>query len=568
MTVHDSAPPWWSQAVFYQVYLRSFADGNGDGVGDLAGLRARLPYLKALGVDALWVTPWYASPMADGGYDVSDHRAIDPLFGTIEEAESLLAETHEAGLRMVLDLVPNHCSEQHPWFRQATAQGPGAPARDRFWFRPGKGPDGSRPPNDWPSQFGGPAWTRITEPDGTPGPWYLHLFSRHQPDLNWNHPDVRADFAHTVRFWLERGADGFRVDAAPFPAKDPALPDVDPDAPPAQLPYQDRHHVHEIYRALRALSDSYPGNRFLIGEVHLPTTAQRDRYVRADELHCTFNFPYLTSGWRAGELRQIIADSLTGSQDVIAPTAWVLSNHDTVRHLTRFGREDSSFHMDGTFVAGPLDTHHRAGYTRARAALLLTLALPGPAFLYQGEELGLAEVDDLPLTSVHDPAGNRPNAPAQGRDGCRVPLPWSEDTPPFGFTSHDTAWLPQPASWHRLTAQRQEGDPTSMLHLYRNALAWRADHMPSLTAPLAWLDLGDDVLAFTRGAFTCVVNFGEYPIPLPHANDVHLTSSPLNNDQLPQDACAWLTQAGRSAPQQAPGSRQGPVLGREDGAAS
>ncbi|MEU6051124.1 glycoside hydrolase family 13 protein [Streptomyces xanthochromogenes] len=548
MPFRYSAPPWWRQAVFYQIYLRSFADGNGDGVGDLAGLRARLPYLKGLGVDALWVTPWYTSPMADGGYDICDHRAIDPLFGTTEEAESLLAEVHDADLRVILDLVPNHCSKQHPWFRQAVSEGPGSPSRDRFWFRPGKGPDGSRPPNDWPSQFGGPAWTRLTEADGTPGPWYLHLFSHHQPDLNWNHPDIRADFAHTVRFWLERGADGFRVDAAPFPVKNPSLPDIAPHASPTQLPYRDQHQVHEIYRALRALTDSYPGSHFLIGEVNLPTTAQRARYVRTDELHCTFNFPYLASSWEAHKLRQIITDSLPADKDTPAQAAWVLSNHDTVRHLTRYGRDDSSFHMDGTFVDGPLDTNYRTGFARARAAILLTLALPGPAFLFQGEELGLPEVEDLPRAAVHDLAGKQPNTPAQGRDGCRVPLPWSEDTPPFGFTTNGTAWLPQPSSWHGLTAQRQEADPASMLRLYRAALAWRSCHMPSLPTTLRWLDLGTNVLAFARGAFLCLVNFGAHPIPLPHETQVHLTSSPLEERRLPQDASAWLTRSGYPAP--------------------
>ncbi|MEV0383933.1 glycoside hydrolase family 13 protein [Nonomuraea sp. NPDC050643] len=527
-----SNPPasWWRTAAIYQIYVRSFADGDGDGVGDLAGLRRRLPYLRDLGVDALWLTPWYVSPMADAGYDVADYRDIDPLFGTLAEAERLIGDVHAHGLRILIDLVPNHCSDRHPWFREALA---GKPARDRFWFRPGRGAAGELPPNDWRSYFGGPAWTRVAD-----GEWYLHMFAPEQPDLNWEHPEVRAEFLDILRFWLDRGVDGFRVDVAHGLVKKDGLPDVGEAPDPADLPYQDRAGVHEIYRSWREVADAYEGERVFVGEVWLPTPAQFARYLRPGELHSAFNFEFLVGAWEPGPVREVIAATLATHAAVGAPPTWVLSNHDTIRHVTRYGRAETAFDMGDKRHGAPSDLE--LGVRRARAAALLTLALPGGVYVYQGDELGLAEVEDLPEELLQDPAWERSGRTDRGRDGCRVPLPWSGDEPPFGFSPPDAAagpWLPQPPAWKDLTAEAQSADPHSMLTLYRTALALRR----ALPAPqtLTWLDTEPGVVAFARGALTCVVNFTSGPVRLPAHTEVLLASAPVA-DGLPPDACAWL----------------------------
>ncbi len=338
----SSTAPWWRSAVIYQVYIRSFADGNGDGVGDIAGIRSRLPYLKSLGIDAIWINPWYKSPMADHGYDVADFREIDPRFGTMAEAEALIEEAHQHGIRVIPDIVPNHVSDQHVWFRAALAAGQGSPERDRFVFRKGRGADGAEPPNNWQSCFGGPAWTRL--PDGQ---WYLHLFAPEQPDLNWEHPEVRAEFEDILRFWFHRGVDGFRIDVAHGLVKHPDLPDLPPRpdggavAPQGGLdhPHWDRDEVHEIFRAWRRVADEFPGNRKFVAEAWAPSPERLARYVREDGLHTAFNFDFLMTSWDAKDLREVIDSSLATLGAVGAPATWVLSNHDVTRHPSRFGRK-------------------------------------------------------------------------------------------------------------------------------------------------------------------------------------------------------------------------------------
>ncbi|TMR28508.1 glycoside hydrolase family 13 protein [Nonomuraea zeae] len=532
---------WWRTAAIYQIYVRSFADGDGDGIGDLAGLRRRLPYLRELGVDALWLTPWYVSPMADAGYDVADYRDIDPVFGTLAEAEELIADVHAHGLRIIIDLVPNHCSERHPWFREALA---GGPARDRFWFLPGRGEHGELPPNDWRSYFGGPAWTPVGE-----GQWYLHMFAPQQPDLNWESAEVRAEFEDILRFWLDRGVDGFRVDVAHGLVKKDGLPDVGPDPDPADLPYQDRDGVHEIYRSWRRVADAYEGERVFVGEVWLPTPAQFARYLRPGELHSAFNFEFLVGAWEAGPVREVIAATLDTHAAVGAPPTWVLSNHDTIRHVTRYGRERTAFDMGDKRHGAPSDLE--LGVRRARAAALLTLALPGGVYVYQGDELGLAEVEDIPAELLQDPTWERSGHTDRGRDGCRVPLPWSGDQPPFGFSPPEAAaepWLPQPAAWKGLTAEAQAADPRSMLALYRAGLALRRDLVAGLAQTLTWLEAGAGVLVFARpageagaaGGFVCVVNFTAQAVPLPAHEEVLLASAPVVDGLLPAEAAAWL----------------------------
>lgn len=538
--------PWWRHAAIYQIYVRSFADGNGDGVGDLAGVRGRLPHLRELGVDALWFTPWNTSPMADGGYDVADYRDIDPLFGTLAEAEALIEEAHGHGLRVLVDLVPNHCSDQHVWFQEALAAGPGSATRERFWFVPGKGEDGGEPPNDWHSYFGGPAWTRVTEADGTPGPWYLHMFAPQQPDLNWEHPEVRAEFEDILHFWLRRGVDGFRIDVAHGLAKKPGLPDVGSAPDPTDLPYQDCDDVHDIYRSWRKILDGYDGDRAFVGEVWLPTAEQFARYLRPDELHSAFNFEFLCSAWDAATLRGVVDSTLAAHRPVGAPPTWVLSNHDTIRHVTRYGREDTSFDMGDKRLADPSDPV--LGRRRARAAALLTMALPGGVYVYQGDELGLPEVRDLPDHLLQDPTFIRSGGRDRGRDGCRIPLPWENGTPSLGFSPDGATappWLPQPAGWAALTAEAQHGDPASFLTLYRTALALRRSRLTVLPETLTWVEAGPGTLCFDRpGGFRCLVNTGATEVPLPAGATVLLTSTPPGtppgSGTVPPDTCVWL----------------------------
>ena len=537
--------PWWRHAVIYEVYPRSFADGNGDGEGDLAGLRARLPYLKDLGVDGIWIAPWYPSPMADGGYDVSDYTDIDPRYGALADADALLREAHALGLKVIVDVVPNHSSDQHPWFRAALAAAPGSPERARYLFRDGAGPAGDQPPNNWISCFGGGAWERVTGADGEPGQFYMHMFAPEQPDLDWSNPEVLEAFDDILRFWFDRGVDGVRVDAAPAMGKAAGLPDADyGDVPVFRTlewtdnPHWDVDHVHDIFRRWRAVADEYDGDRVFVAEAVVSGTRLRN-YLRPDEMHTAFNFPYMKSAWDAAELRAVIDETLDLLAPIGAPATWVRASHDETRLVTRYGRETTS---SGHVTDGQGEVADIAlGTRRARAATLLMLALPGGAYVYQGEELGLPEVEDLPDEVLQDPMFERSGGAMRGRDGCRVPLPWAGDRPPYAFGPGDpTTWLPQPDGWAGLTAEAQAADPASMLSLHRDALRLR-HRVPALrTDAFAWHDAPDGVLDFDRGpGFRCVVNISGAPLPLAGA-DVLLSSVPLEDGALPHDAAVWL----------------------------
>ncbi|GAB3678675.1 glycoside hydrolase family 13 protein [Actinocorallia lasiicapitis] len=518
MTVSD----WWRDAVVYQVYPRSFADGNGDGTGDLQGLRNRLPYLQELGIDALWLSPFYVSPMIDGGYDVADYRDVDPRFGGLADFDAMITDAHALGLRVIVDLVPNHCSDLHPWFQEALAAGPGSPERARFHFREGQG---GLPPNDWQSIFGGPAWTQVED-----GQWYLHLFAPEQPDFDWNHPEVRAEFRDVLRFWLDRGVDGFRVDVAHGMVKADGLPSIGSDTHRRielfghnRVPYFDQDGVHDIYREWRPILDSYPGGRMAVAEAWVENAERLARYIGPDELHQAFNFAFMESEFAAKDYRKVIDDSLAEADLIGAPTTWVLSNHDKVRHVTRYG--------GGT-----------AGQDRARAALLLMLALPGSTYLYNGEELGLEEVLDLPDELREDPSFPRTG---ESRDGCRVALPWSGELAGsycFGPAGSRPPHLPHPAAWAELTVEKQDTDPASMLNLYRRALRLRREHPALGGGTLTWLPSPDGVLAFSRDpGLTVVVNTADTPIPLDaFGTELLLSSHPLADGLLPPDAAAWL----------------------------
>ncbi|QYF72403.1 glycoside hydrolase family 13 protein [Cryobacterium sp. PAMC25264] len=541
-TLADSDDLWWRSAVIYQVYVRSFSDDNGDGTGDLAGVRSRLGYLKQLGVDALWFNPWYPSPLADGGYDVSDYRSIHPSFGTLGEAEALIQDALALGIRTIIDVVPNHVSDQHPWFQAALAAGPGSPERERFWFRPGRGPDGDEPPTRWPSNFAGDTWTRTVNPDGSPGEWYLHLFTPEQPDLNWTHPDVHREHEDILKFWFDRGVAGVRIDSAALLVKDANLPEVPLTPAPGEHPNTDRDELHDIYRSWRAIADSYEGTRVLVGEIWLPDVERFARYLRPDELHTAFNFDFLARPWNAAELHESIETTLSAHAPVGAPSTWVLSNHDVTRPVTRYGREDTTFAFASKRAGTPTDL--ALGLRRSRAAALITAALPGSLYIYQGDELGLPEVEDIPAELLQDPMHFRSLGIDPGRDGCRVPLPWSGTAPPFGFSPANAStspWLPQPIGWRELTAEAQQSDPTSMLRLYQSALRIRAEEPDLGDGRFAWLSGAPDVLTFTRGdTFLLVANLSAHPVDLPDHQRVLLTSETLVNGMLPSDSTAWL----------------------------
>ncbi len=545
-------PPWWRSAVVYQVYPRSFVDGNGDGVGDISGLRKRLKHLVELGVDALWISPWYPSPMKDAGYDISDHRNIDPVFGTLAEAEALVVEAHQLGLRVLLDLVPNHVSDQHPWFQRALAAPPGSPDRERFVFRDGRGMGGGQAPNDWLSQFGGPAWTRTKDSDGRPGQWYLHLFDSAQPDLNWTNPEVLTDFDETLRFWFERGVDGFRIDVAHGLVKAEGLDDIGdllwPTPSPAGEamghPHWDREEVHEIYRRWRRVADSYTPPRVFVAEAWVSQPNRLVRYVRHDELHTAFNFNFLVTPWRAEQLRETIDQTLETHRSVGAPATWVLANHDVAREVSRYARPQPIHELRQLDDLIGLPADFALGTRRARAAALLLLALPGSAYIYQGQELGLPEVENLPDAVLRDPTFENSQRLSRGRDGCRVPLPWSGDRPPFGFCPPDattTPWLPQPPMWAGLTVAAQDQDPGSMLTLYRTALRIRQREPALGDGALTWLPAPAGSLIFRREpGFVCMVNVAASPVRLPGSTPL-LMSGPLTPEgELPVDTAAWL----------------------------
>jgi alpha-glucosidase len=546
--LHPARPggQWWRSAVIYQIYPRSWADSDGDGVGDLPGITARLPHLAELGVDALWLSPFYLSPQADAGYDVADYRAVDPIFGTLADADALITRAHELGLRLVVDLVPNHTSDEHEWFRAALTAAPGSAERARYLIRDGRGPGGGQPPNNWRSLFGGPAWTRITEPDGAPGQWYLHLFDVKQPDLDWTNPDVRAEFESVLRFWLERGVDGFRIDVAHGLVKADGLPDWDQEHQPllvtgpagARPPFWDQDGVHEIYQRWHEVAAEYSGDRVLVAEAWVHPPERVARFVRPNELHQSFNFAYLLTPWRASDLRAVITESLRAMDSVDAPTTWVLSNHDVLRHATRFGFAPGTATPNG-IGADDQQPDMARGLRRARAASLVMLALPGSAYVYQGEELGLPEHTTLPDDARKDPTWARSEHQHRGRDGCRVPIPWEADAPSYGFGPGPASWLPQPAGWRDLALDRQRDIPGSTYETYRAALAARREERLGESA-FTWVEgYPDPVLAFTIGDLLVVANTGTEPVVLPEGSVPVVWSQPLDGTTVPTDVTVW-----------------------------
>ena len=532
---------WWREATVYQIYPRSFADSNGDGIGDLAGVATRIGYLADLGVDAIWLSPFYPSALADGGYDVDDYRNVAPELGTLDDFDVLVAAAHAAGIRVIVDIVPNHTSDRHSWFVEALASPAGSAARDRYIFRDGTGPDGTLPPSDWQSHFGGPAWTRV--PDGQ---WYCHLFARQQPDLNWGNPEVREDFKTTLRFWADRGVDGYRVDVAHALAKDLSEPLRSKPTLYESLgtdgndPLFDRDEVHEIYAEWREVFDEYDPPRTAVAEA-FARSERRSLYARPTGLGQAFNFDLLKADFDAAQFRDVITFCLDDAARVGSSSTWVLSNHDVVRHPSRYALPigvdlDEWLMSDGAL---PLPDEI-AGLRRARAATLLMLALPGSSYLYQGEELGLHEVSDLPASVLQDPIWQRTSNTKKGRDGCRVPLPWTDEGDSYGFGS-GPSWLPQPAGFSGHAVSAQAGRPESTLEMYREALRVRRQLQGA--EELEWVPTGSpDVLHFVRpGGWHCVTNFGTGPVSLP-GGVVRVSSVPLTDGRLPGECTVWLTE--------------------------
>ncbi|EFA22064.1 glycoside hydrolase family 13 protein [Bifidobacterium gallicum] len=581
MTNNNTFADWWKQAVVYQVYPRSFKDMNGDGLGDIAGITDRMPYLHELGVDAIWLSPFYPSELADGGYDVIDYRNVDPRLGTLDDFDAMITAAHKAGIKVVVDIVPNHTSDHHVWFQEALASKPGSPARERYIFRDGQGEHGELPPNGWQSVFGGSAWQQV--PDGQ---WYLHLFTKEQPDLNWKNPEVHQDFKETLRFWSKRGVDGFRIDVAHGLAKDldsRPLAELGElysvqnlDSPDGQHPLWDRPEVHDIYREWNEVFNEFNPPRFAVAEAWV-TPEHQHLYAREDELGQIFNFEFAKADWFAKDFRTAIVEGLQSAQDSGTTTTWVMSNHDVPRHASRYGLpqvETPQYHRlanDWLLRSGTSYVEDRElGARRSRAALLMELGLPGSVYVYQGEELGLPEVATIPWDRLEDPvAFNTDHGYAEkGRDGCRVPLPWdSSDLPEpalwdetfgegstgsFGFSPAGSAdpHLPQPLWFKDYCADVEHTDPASMLNLYRRALAIRQSLLTSTRSlDFTWfptVEFGEQVIAYSRpmhdetgDRFACIVNFGAEPVMLPNG-ELLLKSSPFDGYALPTDTAVWM----------------------------
>jgi alpha-glucosidase len=545
-------PNWWRQAAVYQIYPRSFSDANGDGLGDIKGITAKVPYLKSLGIDAVWLSPFYPSALADGGYDVDDYRNVDPKLGTLADFDEMAAALHAAGIKLIADIVPNHSSDRHEWFKEALASPKGSAARERYIFRDGLGENGELPPADWDSIFGGPAWERITEPDGTPGQWYMHIFTKEQPDFNWDNPEVREDFLKTLRFWSDRGVDGFRIDVAHALTKD--LPEVLPSKTELPKegenalgahPFWDRDEVHEIYAEWRKVFNEYNPPRTAVAEAWVHAD-RRARYASPDGLGQAFNFDLLQADFDAGQFRDIITKNLSEAAASGASSTWVFSNHDVVRHATRYGlpagggrdglgQDGKQWLLDGGSAA---DVDAELGLRRARAASLLMFALPGSAYLYQGEELGLQEVGDIAAGQRQDPAFFRNPGVDVGRDGCRVPLPWTSEGSSFGF-GEGHAHLPQPEWFAGYAVAEQENVPGSTLELYRKALELRSELRAA--EDLEWIPSShESVLHFVRpNGWQSVTNFGTEPVALPEGTVV-VSSAPLEGGKLPANTTAWI----------------------------
>jgi alpha-glucosidase len=558
LTTNNPAAEWWRTSVIYQIYPRSFADGNGDGIGDLQGITSRLDSLASLGIDAIWFSPFFKSPQKDAGYDISDYRQIDPIFGTNQDFDVLLAKAKSLGIRIIVDIVPNHTSDQHVWFQAAVKAVPGSAERAYYHFKDGKGENGELPPNNWQSIFGGPAWSRITEADGSLGQWYLHLFDSSQPDLNWENPIIADEFDEILRFWLRKGVDGFRVDVAHGMVKRAGLPDATiydenlRERPISNLtmqeaeeavPYWGQPGVHDAIRRFRRVIEEFD-DRAMCAEASMSPLPRLAMWVRPDEYHQSFNFDYMHGAYEPAAIKKIVTDSIVEYGKVGASSTWVMSNHDGIRHATRLGiaPENTPRPGDGIHPTDPAPDE-ALGLRRARAATAFMLGLPGSSYLYQGEELGLPEAWQLEGKYRQDPTYARTNGKRIGRDGCRVPLPWEAGAGAAnGFNSTGESWLPQPANYQVFARDLQEGTPGSTLELYKRLLKERRAFKLGGGA-FRWADEFQDknTLAYINNGVLVLMNFGPEPVVLPAGEVLVTTQHDLTAErELEHDQVVWI----------------------------
>jgi alpha-glucosidase len=534
---------WWRNAVVYQIYPRSFADANGDGIGDLRGIISRIDYLASLGIDAIWLSPFYPSELADGGYDVADYMDIDPRIGTLEQFDELVEKLHGHGIRVFVDIVPNHCSDQHAWFQAALSAGPGSPERERFIFRDGRGEQGELPPSDLSSHFGPEGWTRV--PDGQ---WYMHLFTKEQPDFNWDNPEVNQYFLDVLRFWSDRGVDGYRIDVAHAlkknlePLPDRASYSLAVMKDDGTDPLFDRDEVQEVYAQWREVFNDYDPPRVAVAEAWVHPN-RRAPYASEAGLGQAFNFDLLASAWDAESFREIIEDNLQSAKETGSSSTWVMSNHDVIRHATRlvipgYGSSPDGFSDENNWYVTHRMDHDldlELGLARAKAATLLILGLPGSTYIYQGEELGLHDVLDIPSDQMQDPQWFRGEGKLKSRDGCRVPLPWAKAGSSFGF-GPGGSHLPQPSWYSDSSVEAQENESSSTLNLYRKAIALRKELGTS--DDLSWIDSPQGTTVFRRGNWIVATNFSDKPAELP-TGEVILSSSG-DESRLAPNSTVWL----------------------------
>jgi len=550
---------WWRTAVIYQIYPRSFADASGDGIGDLKGITQRLQKLQALGIDAIWCSPFFKSPQKDAGYDVSDYKDIDPLFGTLSDFDALITEATSLGIKVIVDLVPNHSSDQHKLFQAALAAPEGSAERAMYVFRDGKGKHGELPPNNWPSVFGGNAWTRTTNADGTPGQWYLHIFDSTQPDFDWSNPKVADMFDDVLRFWLDRGAAGFRIDVAHGMVKRTGLPDIKVinttmggaqaeevqtiEELEASTPFWGQPEVHKINERWRKVLDEYQ-DRAMCAEAWIMPLERMATWVRPTEYHQTFNFGYLETPWNKQKMHKVVTDSLAAFGGVGAPSTWVLSNHDVVRHVTRMSYDEGNLPPQGDGIGPDFAQPDEAkGLRRGRAATAFMLGLPGGAYIYQGEELGLPEHTTLGGAYRQDPTWFRTEGKRVGRDGCRVPLPWEAHSgDSLGFSANGESWLPQPSSYARYARDLQEGVAGSTLELYKRLLKVRKE-MTMGAGEFRWAPEFQDenTLAYINNGVLVLSNFAGDPVVLPAGELLATTQHDLLIEgELEHDQTVWI----------------------------
>jgi alpha-glucosidase len=551
---------WWRQAAIYQIYPRSFKDSNADGIGDIKGITSKIDYLKSLSLDAVWLSPFYPSELADGGYDVADYRNVDPRLGTLKDFDKMLKALHKADISVFVDIVPNHSSNMHPWFQEALKSEPGSPARNRYIFRDGRGKNGEIAPSDEISHFAPSAWTRTTNADGTPGQWYMHLFAPEQPDFNWDNREVQLDFLKTLRFWADRGVDGFRVDVAHAMKKDFKRLHIAKKSMNAFKIAQDgtdilfdRNETHEIFREWRQVFNEYNPPRVAVAEAYVHAK-RRMLYARPDELGQAFNFDLLGEDFDARRFKKVISDNIRLAKSEGSSSTWVLDNHDRVRHATRYGLPKKTNFIEWLLTDGKSAKLDRAlGLARANAATMMLLALPGCTYIYQGEELGLFEVEDIPEKDLQDPMWFRNVVPQmvkgkvsglalihtdKGRDGCRVPLPWNSTKPSFGF-GQEKSHLPQPQWFANHAVDKQDGIKGSTLSLYRDALALRKKLQTS--EELEWIPTTNpEVIHFVRpNGWQCIMNFNAKSYKLP-AGKVVLSSAPIVGGKIGANTTVWL----------------------------